>query len=171
MRADARRRRQLIIDAASRTFHTDRDENITLETIAKDAGVGIATLYRHFPSRRDLHNACALNLLDTLDRVLAQALDTFDRDPARLWENLIMRLVDEGTGMLVAALARQHSGGIDATLLSRLEQVMGRLEVLLAKAAEHGLVDPSIGARERAAELIVVTRPQNRMINEEVPAH
>ena len=169
MRADARRKRQLIIDAATRAFRTDPDASITLEGIARDAGVGIATLYRHFPTRRDLRIACALNLLDTLDSVLAQTLDTFDRDPARLWQNLIMRLVDEGTGMLVAALAEQHSGAIDAPLRSRLEQVMGRLEALLAKAAKHGLVDPGIGASELAAELIVVTRPQNATITEVFP--
>ncbi|SDS69219.1 TetR/AcrR family transcriptional regulator [Corynebacterium timonense] len=169
MRADARHRRQLIINAATRTFRAAPDVSITLEGIAKEAGVGIATLYRHFPTRRDLRTACALDLLDTLDAVIAEALESFDTEPVRHWEGLICRMVDEGTGMLDAALAEQHTGDIDPSLLTRLEQVIARFDELLAKAARRGLVDASLDARVIAAELIAVTRPRHRAINELFP--
>ena len=54
MRADAARRRQAIIDAACDVFRHVPAGEITLDDIARRAGVGIATIYRNFPTRRDL---------------------------------------------------------------------------------------------------------------------
>ncbi|MGN6414648.1 TetR/AcrR family transcriptional regulator [Flexivirga sp.] len=52
LRADAARNRQKLIDVATTAFTDDVDT--TLDEIAKRAGVGIGTLYRHFPTRCDL---------------------------------------------------------------------------------------------------------------------
>ncbi len=56
MRADARRNRDLLLDAAVRAFAND-GADVTLDAIAKSAGVGIGTLYRHFPTRDALVEA------------------------------------------------------------------------------------------------------------------
>src|SRR3954453_1822159 len=56
LRADAQRNRDQILSAAARAFSRCGLE-ATLEAIAKDAGVGIGTLYRHFPSREALVEA------------------------------------------------------------------------------------------------------------------
>jgi AcrR family transcriptional regulator len=53
LRADAVRNRECILEAARATF-AERGANAPLEEIARRAGVGIATLYRRFPSRADL---------------------------------------------------------------------------------------------------------------------
>jgi AcrR family transcriptional regulator len=50
MRADARRNRERLLEVAVERFGQDGTE-ASLEAIAKDAGVGIGTLYRHFPTR------------------------------------------------------------------------------------------------------------------------
>jgi AcrR family transcriptional regulator len=52
-RADARRNRGLILDAAKRLF-AERGATTPIDDVARAAGVGNATLYRHFPTRRDL---------------------------------------------------------------------------------------------------------------------
>jgi len=52
LRADAARNRQKLVDVATKAFTEDVD--IPLDEIAKRAGVGIGTLYRHFPTRCDL---------------------------------------------------------------------------------------------------------------------
>jgi AcrR family transcriptional regulator len=49
VRADARRNRDRLLEAAVRTFASD-GADVTLDAIAKTAGVGIGTLYRHFPT-------------------------------------------------------------------------------------------------------------------------
>src|SRR5689334_24218333 len=52
-RSDAQRNRQRIIDAATRALTSGRDP-VKIETIAQEAGVGVGTLYRNFPSREAL---------------------------------------------------------------------------------------------------------------------
>ena len=55
-RADARQNRALLISAATAAF-AEKGADAPLEDIARRAGVGIGTLYRHFPSRLDLQAA------------------------------------------------------------------------------------------------------------------
>jgi len=55
-RADARRNYDKLI-AAGREAFTERDSSASLEDIARRAGVGIGTLYRHFPTRQSLAEA------------------------------------------------------------------------------------------------------------------
>jgi AcrR family transcriptional regulator len=56
MRADARRNRERLL-AAARDVFTESGADAPLEDIARKAGVGIGTLYRHFPARLDLQEA------------------------------------------------------------------------------------------------------------------
>jgi len=51
IRADARRNRDKLLEVATASFATAEGRPVSLESIARDAGVGIGTLYRHFPSR------------------------------------------------------------------------------------------------------------------------
>lgn len=53
LRADARRNREKLLVAASRAF-VEQGAGASLEEIARQAGVGIGTLYRHFPTREEL---------------------------------------------------------------------------------------------------------------------
>lgn len=55
MRADARRNRERLLTAAASAF-AEHGESASLDDIAKRAGVGSGTLYRHFPTRRALSN-------------------------------------------------------------------------------------------------------------------
>lgn len=57
LRADAERNRVRIVEAAQAAF-ADHGLDVPLEHVADDAGVGIATLYRRFPRREDLIEAC-----------------------------------------------------------------------------------------------------------------
>jgi len=88
-RADAERNRARLLDAARAAFASGR-EPVTLEQIARDSGVGIGTLYRHFPTRealvealyrKELADLCASvdDLLATLppDRALRAWMDRF----------------------------------------------------------------------------------------------
>ena len=56
MRADARRNRELLVSAAREVF-AEHGSGVSMEAIAKHAGVGIGTLYRHFPNRFDIVEA------------------------------------------------------------------------------------------------------------------
>jgi AcrR family transcriptional regulator len=64
-RADARRNEQLLIDAARKVF-ADKGGGASMEAIAKQAGVGVGTLYRHFPKRIDIVEAVYRDDVGTL---------------------------------------------------------------------------------------------------------
>ena len=65
MRADARRNYQRILEAARKVF-ADQGGGASLEAIAKQAGVGVGTLYRHFPKRIDVVEAVYRDDVDML---------------------------------------------------------------------------------------------------------
>jgi AcrR family transcriptional regulator len=74
LRADAQRNRDRLVEAARRTFQRCGAE-ATLEAVAKEAGVGIGTLYRHFPTRLDLVEAVYRSDVETLVAAAAASLD------------------------------------------------------------------------------------------------
>ena len=75
MRADARRNRELLVAAAHDVF-ASQGAGAPMEAIAKEAGVGVGTLYRHFPNRLDLVEAVyqtdVEELWETAQRVVAE---------------------------------------------------------------------------------------------------
>jgi AcrR family transcriptional regulator len=81
-RADARRNYDNLI-AAARAAFTERDRSASLEDIARRAGVGIGTLYRHFPTRTDLIEAVYVEEVEGLCR---SADDLRDMPP---WDALV----------------------------------------------------------------------------------
>src|ERR1700721_331936 len=56
-RSDARRNRDKLLQVATAAFAAGQGRPVSLESIARDAGVGIGTLYRHFPNREALVEA------------------------------------------------------------------------------------------------------------------
>jgi AcrR family transcriptional regulator len=84
LRADAARNRQKVLEAAGQAF-ADEGTNASLEAIAKRAGVGIGTLYRHFPSRDALVEAAYRNEVAQLAAAAGELLADHPADVA-LWE-------------------------------------------------------------------------------------
>jgi AcrR family transcriptional regulator len=75
LRIDAERNRSRIMQAAQADF-ADRGLDVPLEDVADHAGVGIATLYRRFPTREDLISACFERRLEEYVRAVEEALET-----------------------------------------------------------------------------------------------
>ena len=75
MRADARRNNERLVVAARKVF-TEEGGQASMEAIAREAGVGVGTLYRHFPKRIDVVEAVyrtdVEELLQTAERVVAE---------------------------------------------------------------------------------------------------
>ncbi len=80
-RADARRNYDRVLAAAREAF-AEGGESTSLEEIARRAGVGIGTLYRHFPNRQALLEAL---YVDEVEEVCRSAAELEDADP---WEAL-----------------------------------------------------------------------------------
>lgn len=85
LRADAQRNREALLAAASAAFAEDGDQ-VPLEDIAARAGVGIGTLYRHFPSREALIVAAYEQEVDGVCRAAKQLIGAMPGDRAlRAW--------------------------------------------------------------------------------------
>src|SRR5437868_8052956 len=85
LRADAQRNREKLLAAATEAFAAE-GENGALETVAARAGVGIGTLYRHFPSRDALVVAAYQHEVDALCAAAADLLRSQPADESlRAW--------------------------------------------------------------------------------------
>ncbi|HKD88911.1 MAG TPA: helix-turn-helix domain-containing protein, partial [Streptosporangiaceae bacterium] len=111
MRADALRNRDQLLAAAVEAFSREGPE-VTLESIAKDAGVGIGTLYRHFPSREALVDAAYRSELARLCDSVPLLLDQMPADKAmRTWMDQFIEYMTTKRGMSDALRKVIAAGG------------------------------------------------------------
>jgi AcrR family transcriptional regulator len=141
MRADARRNYEKVLAAAREAF-AEGGEQTSLEEIARRAGVGIGTLYRHFPNRQALLETLYVNEVEEVCRSAAQ-LD--GGDP---WEAL-----NEWFERLMAYLATKRALAhellnymdVDAPLFQDCRaSLFAAGEPLLKRAQEAGAVRPDV---------------------------
>src|SRR6266536_234096 len=111
MRADAQRNRTRLLEAAVRAF-SQEGPDVTLDAIAKDAGVGIGTLYRHFPTREALVEAAYRNELARLCDAAPDLLRGLPPDQAmRRWMDRFVAYMTTKRGMADALRAVIACGG------------------------------------------------------------
>ncbi|WP_344744615.1 helix-turn-helix domain-containing protein, partial [Streptosporangium vulgare] len=111
LRADARRNRERLLEVAVRAFSQDGPD-VTLDAIAKAAGVGIGTLYRHFPTREALIEEAYRSELNRLCDVVPDLLGAMPPDEAtRAWMDRFVDYMTTKRGMADALRAVIASGG------------------------------------------------------------
>ena len=92
-RADSARNRQLLVDAAKAAF-AEIGLNVSLEEIARRAGVGIGTLYRHFPSRESIMEAVYRHEVQQLVEAVPQLLEASPPGAAlHQWMHLFVNFI------------------------------------------------------------------------------
>ena len=145
MRADAVRNREKLLSAAAEEFAV-HGPSASLEAVAKRAGVGIGTLYRHFPNRQALLEALYLDELEDLCRTAAE-LD--DADPWEALSGWFERFI--GYMATKQALANELLNyiGRDAPLFKASRASLFQAgEPLLQRAQAAGVVRPDVGIAE-----------------------
>ncbi|HEY6739794.1 MAG TPA: TetR/AcrR family transcriptional regulator [Actinopolymorphaceae bacterium] len=153
-RADALRNRDRLVQAARAAFASNR-ATVSLEGIAAEAGVGIGTLYRHFPSREALVEAVYAAELDDLTGSVAALLDEFPPDAAlRAWMDRYAVFVATKRGMAEILRAGVASGRI-ATPSTR-ERIDGAIGTILAKGAAAGVLRADVEPEDVTAMLLGV---------------
>ena len=111
LRADAQRNRARLLEVAVRAFSQSGPE-ATLEAIAKEAGVGIGTLYRHFPTREALVEAAYRSELDKLCDPVPELIANMPADRAlRTWMDRFVEYMTAKRGMSDALRQVIASGG------------------------------------------------------------
>jgi AcrR family transcriptional regulator len=141
MRADARRNYEKVLAAAREAF-AEGGESTSLEEIARRAGVGIGTLYRHFPSRQALVEAL---YLDEVEEVCRSAAELEGGDP---WEALTAWfdrfIAYMGTKRVLASELVNYLGQDAQVFTSCRESLFEAGEPLLKRAQEAGVVRPDV---------------------------
>jgi AcrR family transcriptional regulator len=151
LRADAQRNRDRLLEAAVSAFSREGPD-VTLDAIAKDAGVGIGTLYRHFPTREALVEAAYRNELARLCDAVADLLRIMPPDDAtRAWMDRFVDYMTTKRGMADALRAVIASGG-NPFAQSR-DRLVGAITALLQAGAAAGTIRPDIEPADVLASL------------------
>ena len=136
LRKDAARNREKLLAAAAGLF-AERGTDGSLEEVAKRAGVGIGTLYRHFPTRDALVEAAYRNEVAQLRAAADELLAELPSDAAL--EAWMGRFVDYGTAKRGMRDALQSIAGGSADLFAETRgQVTEAVAVLLRAGAKAG---------------------------------
>ncbi|GAA0265966.1 TetR/AcrR family transcriptional regulator [Actinomadura nitritigenes] len=151
LRADALRNRAKVLAAAEDVFAA-QGTSASTEEVARRAGVGIGTVFRHFPTKESLLEAVLVALLDRLAgeaRELASAAD-----PGEAFFGFFARVVSQATTKqaLTEALAE---AGVDARAATGRTgpDVKDAIGALLERAQRAGAVRADIGPNEVTALL------------------
>lgn len=152
LRADAARNRARVLEVAYETF-AEEGLSVPIDEIARRAGVGAGTVYRHFPTKEALFEAIASNRLQHLiDRAAAFA-DT--ENPGAAFFAYLGVLVEEGQADqgLMEALAG-IGFDIAAAIPDAERRFIATLEDLLTRAQRAGAVRPDLSVRDVKALMV-----------------
>jgi AcrR family transcriptional regulator len=151
-RADAVRNRERLLQAAKAVFSSGGSE-ATLEAVAKRAGVGIGTLYRHFPTREALFEAVYRNEVEQLTELAEQLKAEADPVEAlRHWLHANVEFFATKKGMSEAlALAMHKPSELVAYSYDRLTKAV---RALLDRAIAAGAIRDDISAEDILRALV-----------------
>ena len=146
LRADARENREKLLRAAARQFSA-AGADVALETIARTAGVGVGTLYRHFPTREALIEAVYRSEVDRLCAAAGELLSALPPDAAL--EEWMERFV------AYAATSRGLTGALRSVAASRSslfaatrERLLTAIGALLGAGAATGRLRADVAAED-----------------------
>jgi AcrR family transcriptional regulator len=147
MRADAQRNYQRLLSAAAAAFAEHGADDVSLEEIARRAGVGIGTLYRHFPTRQALLEAVYREQVEAVRAAAEEQLRSDAPGEAlAAWLRVLVDFSSTKHSLTTALLATMDK---DSELLSSCSAVIrGAAEALLARAQEAGAVRADADAKD-----------------------
>ncbi len=151
-RADAARNRERVLEAAKTVFNTGGSD-ASLEAVARRAGVGIGTLYRHFPTREALFEAVYRREVDQLAELAEQLKnEAAPVDALRRWLRANVEFVATKKGMSAAlAIAIQGASELTTYSFARLTKAVG---ALLDRAVAAGEIRSDIGPEDLLRALV-----------------
>jgi AcrR family transcriptional regulator len=142
LRKDAQRNRDVLI-AVARAAFAATSESVPLEAVARGAGVGIGTLYRHFPTRESLVEAVYSAELDELVDCAEPLIHELPADVAlRAWLQRYAQFVATKRGMIDALRAGWKSGRIATPATrARITETVG---TFLQAGVRQGVLRPDV---------------------------
>ncbi len=141
-RSDALRNYEKVLGAAREAF-AEGGEETSLEEIARRAGVGIGTLYRHFPNRQALLEAVYVGEVEEVSRSAAELADS--EDPWQALSSWFERLISYMATKRALAAELFNYMDQDASLFQACRaSLFDAGEQILKRAQEAGVVRPDV---------------------------
>ncbi len=156
-RADARENRARLLEAAEKLF-AERGASVPIDEIARQAGVGPGTLYRHFPNKETLFKAIVLERLEGLLEE-ARQLAGGNTDPGKAFFSFLRRVAEEGAVKrdLVDALA-ELGYDLKAQSAGEMKAVQSAMQHLLTRAQAAGAVRKEVKVMDIFALITAMVR-------------
>lgn len=146
LRADAARNRARILEAAENVFATE-GLAVPIDVVAEKAGVGVGTLYRHFPTKEDLFEAIVLERLSNLV-CQCEAYETAE-DPREALFSYMGQIAQQALAKhdLFDALT---SAGVDfkENCAGKMEEMIDLFERLTRRAVEAGTIRAEVSGKD-----------------------
>jgi AcrR family transcriptional regulator len=166
MRADAVKNRQRILEAAEAIFAIE-GVSVPIDTVAERAGVGVGTLYRHFPTKEALFEAI---VMDRLEYLLGAAKASADADePGPALFSFLGEFAEHASAKhdLFDALS---SAGIDikSNCAAMFDDMKRSIDVLLQRAVSAGSVRGDVSTEEMIGLVVGVCQAGGRPDNDAV---
>jgi AcrR family transcriptional regulator len=154
-RADALRNRERILEVAKGVF-TRQGANASLEEIAKQAGVGAGTLYRHFPTRDELIEGVYRNEVEKLAAAAARFAEAMPPIEAlRAWMLLLVDYI--AAKHIIAPALNTIAGGPSRLHQGSRTTIQGAIDELARRAKECGDLRGDLDANDLLRALIGVS--------------
>jgi AcrR family transcriptional regulator len=155
-RADAARNRARILDAAQDAF-IEYGADVPLDEIARRAGVGNATVYRHFPDRRTLVHGVLLAVMERAISVAEQAYAE-EIDPFEALSRLVHDSVNWKIGALCPMLSEWTDLG-ESEIFATRERLKGAVQRILDAARAAGTLRTDVGSDDVMMAVAQLVRP------------
>jgi len=156
LRADATRNRERIVAAAQEAF-VEFGPDVPLDEIARRAGVGNATLYRHFRDRQELSRSVVLSVFDTMATQAETLLAGADRAFDALTQ-VVHGSVEWSVGALCPMLAEWMDPG-EPDLLAAQDRLDNAVEAIIELSQAEGSLRKDIGPGDILPVVAQIARP------------
>lgn len=145
MRQDARENRERVLAAAEAVFGAQGAAGST-EEVARRAGVGIATVFRHFPTKEELIEAA---LVRHFDQLIVQARTlAVEAEPAVAWRTLVRTMIVTGATKLTLASMVAGDKGLPENAAAASTRLKAAVSDVLRRAQAGGAVRTSVTVEE-----------------------
>ncbi len=140
MRADAQRNHEKILRAAEEIFALD-GVMVPIDIVAERAGVGIGTLYRHFPTKESLYEAIVLTRLNELLKTADEFIEDATAEPGAALGAFLREFARQASEKRDLFEALDQAGiDIKSRFAERVDELVTRIDVLRKRAVASGAV-------------------------------
>ena len=137
LRADARRNREKVL-AAARAVFADQGRDAQMDDVARRAGVGVGTVYRHFPTKEALIEALMVAAFETIAAAAEEALEV--EDPWEAFTSVLWRGAETMAGDRALSEVFASTPGATEAVMPTVQGLTGTITRIVERAQAAGVL-------------------------------